>query len=188
MIKRWRRIEEIGGDYWVMPIWNAIHASVNKGRMKKHPPKLGELALYISTKLNMIPHVVNRINKGSLSIWDEVKKRDKNEDSWIDREGYGLRIDEEIKYNLLIDLDCLIFELTSCLELMRQFLYFIYKHTNKKLNGQQKEQEFKKILSAGQRSNSWYDELTKHRNFFIHQGAPYHAIDLTNEGKFKIFW
>lgn len=52
MIERWKHISEIGGDRWVLPIWNSIHKAIAENRMQNFPEKLSELALYISTEIN----------------------------------------------------------------------------------------------------------------------------------------
>jgi hypothetical protein len=184
MIKRWKHICEIGGDPWVLSIWPSIHKSIPESKMKNSQKKLSELALYISTKLTMMPRIIERVNKQCNEIWDVTKKRNKEGDYWNGHEGHALLLDDELKYNLIIDLDSLIFELKSCLELMRQFLMEIYKLTNRKTSRKQINNEFKNIILLNDMHATWYDDLEKHRIFFIHKGAPSIAIDLTNEGEY----
>ncbi len=184
MIKRWRHIGEIGGDPWVLPIWNSIHKTIPENTIRKSQKKLSELALYISTKLNMMPRIIESINKQCNALWDIIKERDKEDDYWNEHQGRALLLDDELKYNLIIDLDSLIFELKSCLDLMRQFLMEIYKLTNSKISHKQINNEFKNIVLKDDLNATWYDDLEKHRTFFIHLGAPYIAIDLTNEEKY----
>lgn len=184
MIKQWKHISEIGGDPWVLPIWNSIHKAIAEDRMQTFPKKLSELALYISTKLTMMPRIILRINKECKEVWDIINKRDKEDDYWNGHEGRAVSIDDELKYNLLIDLDTLLFELKSCLELMRQYLLEIYKLTNKKISRKQINNEFKNIVLQDGINTTWYDDLEKNRTFFIHIGAPYIAVDLTNEGQY----
>jgi len=40
MIKRWRHIGEIGGDPWVLPIWNSIHKAIPENGMQNSREKL----------------------------------------------------------------------------------------------------------------------------------------------------
>ena len=184
MIKRWKHISEMGGDPWVLPIWNPIHKAIADNRIQSFPKKLSELALYISTKLNIMPYIIERINKQCNDIWDITNKRDKGNDYWNGHEGRALELDDELKYHLIIDLDSLLFELKSCLELLRQFLLEIYKLTNKKIRHKEINNEFKNIILQDVINTTWYDDLEKHRRFFIHLGAPYIAIDLTHEEKY----
>jgi hypothetical protein len=37
------------------------------------------------------------------------------------------------------------------------------------------------VLSHGTQNADWFELLDKHRNFFTHEGAPYIALDLSNE-------
>ena len=185
-IKRWKHIEDIGGDRWVLPIWRSIHAAVNDGRMIQPPKKFSDLALHVSTRLTLLRYIVERINKECNELWTICKKRSKQGDYWYGHEGYALRVDEKLTYNLIIDLDSLLFEFNSCLELMRQFLFEIYKFTNQKVSKKQKEELFKKIILSTFSDKNWYDKLAKHRNNFAHQAAPYIAIDLTHEKNIMI--
>ena len=132
----------------------------------------------------MMPWVIKRINKQCKELWDIIEKRDKEDDYWNEHQGRALLLDDELKYNLIIDLESLIFELESCLELMRQFLLQIYEISNSKIRRKQINNEFKNIILQDDINATWYDDLEKHRNIFIHQGAPYIAIDLTNEGEY----
>ena len=183
VIMRWKHIEDIGGDLWDLRIWPSIHAAVDYGRMIKPPEKFSELALHISTRLTLLPFIVGRINTECEELWTICKERDKQKDYWCGHEGYALMVDDKLKYNLMIDLDSLLFEFYSCLELMRQFLFEVYKYTNKKISKEQKEMLFKKIILSTFKDKDWYDKLAKHRNCFAHQAAPYIAIDLTHEKK-----
>jgi hypothetical protein len=184
MIKRWKHISEFGGDPWVLPIWNSIHKSIPENRIQSSQKKLSELALYISTKLDMIPYIIERVNKQCDELWDITKKRDREVDYWNGHHGHALVLDDQLKYNLIIDLDSLIFELKSCLELMNQFLLQIYEVSNVKISHKQINNEFKNIILQDDINATWYDDLEKHRIFFIHRGAPAIAIDLTNEGEY----
>jgi hypothetical protein len=55
-IKRWKHIEDIGGDCWVLPIWRSINVAVNNGRMIQPPKKFSNLALHVSTRLTLLPY------------------------------------------------------------------------------------------------------------------------------------
>jgi hypothetical protein len=184
MIERWKYISEFGGDPWMLPIWDSIYKAIPENRIQKSQKKLSELALYISTKLNMMPRIIERVNKECNEIWNITKKRDKEGDYWNGHEGRALLLDDDLIYNLIIDLDSFIFELKSCLELMSQLLMEIYKLTNNRISHKQINNEFKNIILKDDMNATWYDDLEKHRTFFIHLGAPYIAIDLTNEEEY----
>ena len=168
----------------MLPIWTSIHKTIPENKIQKSQKDLSNLALYISTKLNMMPRIFKRINKQCNELWDITKEREKEDDYWNEHQGRALLIDDELKYNLIIDLDSLIFEIKSCLELMRQFLMGIYKLTNSKVSHKQINNEFKNIILQDNMNATWYDDLEKHRIFFIHKGAPYIAIDLTKEDEY----
>ncbi len=75
MIKRWRHIGEIGGDpgcclYGILFIKPFLRIQYRKSQKK-----LSELALYISTKLNMMPRIIESINKQCNALWNIIKER-----------------------------------------------------------------------------------------------------------------
>ncbi len=94
----------------------------------------------------MMPWIIKRINKQCKELWDIIEKRDKEDDYWNEHQGRALLLDDELKYNLIIDSESLIFELESCLELMRQFLLQIYEISNSKIRRKQINNEFKNII------------------------------------------
>lgn len=184
MITKWLHLNELGGDPWVLPIWRTINQAVHDGRMKKYEQYLSELALYVSFRLNMLPRIVNRINEGCTRLYEKVKSRNPEHDYEEQKEGYALQVDDDLKYNLVIDIDSLLFELNSCCELMGKFLLYVYNQTGKKLDDKDIGKEIKGIIVKSGKDPKWFIELDNHRNFFIHEGTPYIAIDLSREEKY----
>lgn len=184
MITRWLHLNEMGGDPWVLPIWTAINSAVYERRMNEYDQSLRELALHISVKLNMLPRIIKRINDGCIELYGKIKDRDLKYDYEEDKEGYAFDVNDNLKYNLIIDIDCLLFELNSCCELMGNFLLYIYNHTGNNINAKDIGKELKSIIIESRKDPGWFIDLDDHRNFFIHEGAPYIAVDLSKEGQY----
>lgn len=179
MIRKWLHINEMGGDSWVLPIWSAIHQATKEGRMNALQ-EMGELTLHVSTKLNMLPSIIARINKGCQSLYQLIEKHEPDHECSKERDGYAFNIPDDLKYRLLIDIDSLFFELNSTCELMSSVLICIYKHTGKSINKKTAGSEIKNLIASTGSDPKWFSDLDSHRNFFMHEGAPYIAVDLTN--------
>ena len=95
-------------------------------------------------------------------------------------DGYAFPIDDDLKYELLVDIDSLLFELNSCCELMTKLFEGLYQHVGKNLKGDNAGLTIREALIKEGQNASWFVKLDEHRNFFIHEGAPYIAADLTN--------
>lgn len=184
MIKIWREISEIDEDLWLLPILSAIQKAEKEGRMNKQSISLYELSMHISTKLTLLPLIIKRINIECEALWEIIKKRSKSKDYWRGHEGHAMNIDDDLKYNLIIDIESLLFEFNSCLDLMRRYFFEIYKRTNKNIMKYEEDDVFRKYLSGGWSAN-WYGRLARHRDFFKQLAVPiYLAIDLTHEGEY----
>jgi hypothetical protein len=95
-------------------------------------------------------------------------------------DGYVFPLDDELKHNLLLDIDSLLFEVNSCCELITRFFKLLHQHKGQ-LSQTQAGQKIREILLNAGQNASWFVQLDTHRNFFMHEGAPYIAVDLSND-------
>jgi len=84
------------------------------------------------------------------------------------------------KFGLIADIDALLFELNACCELIRKFTALIYPLIGKKFKQKDMGKEIRKILKSSKSNIEWFEDLDKHRNFLLHEGSAYIAIDVTN--------
>jgi hypothetical protein len=186
-IKRWVHISEQGGNPWVLPIWVAAHSAFKSGRAKKITKRLRELGLHISIRLNLIPRVIRRIDEGVAAVNDTVAARPPGHESSATTEGYSLPIDDNLKYELLLDIDSLLFELKSLYELWEEFFKALHNHLKKQMPEKSANESIKKILISAGKNTTWIDELHRERLYFIHRGAPYLAVDVTRKKYDPVF-
>lgn len=186
MVKTWLQISDFDPyeDPWAYPIWTAINKAVEENRLKKPDSSLGELTMHISIRLNMIPRIVRRINIGCKELFKKIERRNSKYECTYQKEGYAFRINNDLKYNLLIDIDAFLFEIKLCWELMRDCLREIYDLKNIRLNEKEGDKKLIEIIEHANKDTRWYNDLKIYRHFFIHKGAPYIAVDLTNEHKY----
>lgn len=180
MIDKWLHIEELSGDPWVLPIWSSVNDAVQKGKINCLPTEVYEPGVYISTRLNILPRIVKRINAEVIDLFKLAERHEEGNVFTKTREGYVLRIDNDLKYNIICDIDSLLFELNSVCELMSKLFESLYYHAGKPLKKNEVNLKIKAIIENAKQDQSWFFELDGHRNFFIHNAAPYIAIDINN--------
>ena len=181
MIVRWLHIDDPGGDRWIHPILGAINEAVEKGICSEIDSSVRELGIHISTRINMLPYIIKRINLGWNELYEQVRE---HEDKYVyekNKDGYAIRVNEELKYQLIIDIDSFLFETNSCAELIRNFLSEIYQNLGIKFRQDKTGSIIRQLIIDSGEDASWFEILVKNRNFFIHEGAPYIAIDISSE-------
>jgi hypothetical protein len=55
----------------------------------------------------------------------------------------------------------------------------LYNHVGISLTKDEAGLRIKKIIESKGHDTKWFQDLDSHRNFFIHEGAPYFAIDVS---------
>lgn len=181
MITKWLHFTEVGGDPWLLPIWSAVNDAVKFGRVSPLPTEASPLAVHLSSRLNILPRIIQRVNAGTSLLLQEVKKHGPEHVFTKNHEGYGYRVDDDLKYSLIADVDALFFELNSACELMTRLFSLLHAHVGTIIPELELGITIAKVLSQGEYDAKWFVSLDRHRNFFMHEGAPYLAVDLSNE-------
>ncbi len=178
-ISEWIHIGEMDGDPWILPIWNAVNDAVRAGKIQKLSQKIIELGIHISIRLNMLPRVFRRINSECSELYKNLRNANTDYVFTKTKDAYAYPIDDNLKYDILIDIDALLFELNSCCDLMCNLVSKLYDHAGKPVT--KKPGVFvKEILEKSNLQTDWFVDLDSHRNFFLHKGAPYIAIRTVN--------
>jgi hypothetical protein len=180
MVDKWLHIEELSGDPWVLPIWSSVNDAVQKGKINSLPNEVYELGVYISTRLNILPRIVKRINADVEELFIVAGRHEESNVFTKTKEGNALRINNDLKYNIICDIDSLLFEINSVCELITKLFESLYSHAGKPLKKQKIGLKIKSIIENAKQNSSWFSDLVGHRNFFIHEATPYIAIDISN--------
>jgi len=186
MITKWLHLNDTMGDPWVLPIWSAIHNALKAEKVAQPSDEQREISMHISTRLNMLPMIIRRIQQEYHSLKNSVDGHKPQNIFTPKQEGYALKIDTELLYNLLIDIDSLLFEINSCCELIMKYLGMVYDHLGIKIDIPKVGKRIKQIIQDEGDDISWFELLDENRNFFIHSGAPYIAIDLSDEQRIDL--
>ena len=179
MTDKWLHIEETCGDPWILPIWASVNSAVQKGKINDLPNEVYEMGIHISTRLNILPRIVSRINTEVTELFSIAERHEETNVFTTAEEGYALGINNDLKYNLICDIDSLLFELNSVCELMTKLFESLYSHVGKALKKEKVGLKIKSIIENANQNPSWFNALDKHRNFFTHNGSPYVSIDIT---------
>ena len=103
------------------------------------------------------------------------------------KEGYVIDIDDNLKFDLLTDVDSIFFELNSVCELMTNLFCELYSNIGKPVKRKKAGIKIKQVIEAAGKPADWFQKLVSHRNFSIHEGAPYFAIDISQgPGKYDL--
>jgi hypothetical protein len=188
MPNKWIHINTGVGDPWILPIWNAVNDAERSGKASLIPKEVkSQLGLSISTRLDMLPRVVHRINEEVNDVYKATKGHKEEHIFTQKREGYVFDIDEILKFNLLVDIDSLLFELNSVCELMASLFLELYTHIGRSIKKKEVGLIIKNIIEGAGESSDWFSELDNQRNFFMDEGAPYFAVDISEgPGKYDL--
>jgi hypothetical protein len=186
--KNWIHINMEVRDPWILPIWSAVGDAESSGKSKPISKEVkSQLGLSISTRLDMLPYIVHRINTEVTEVYNVTKSHTSEHIFTPQKEGYAFDIEENLKFNLLIDIDSLLFELNSVCELMTNLFFVLYTHSGKTIEKGKVGLIIKKLIEDSGKSSRWFIDLDEHRNVFMHEAAPYFAIDISNgDGKFDL--
>ena len=181
MEMQWLHIDTDVGDTWVLPIWSAVNNAIRSKRVAPLTKEMSELGLHISTRLDILPIVVSRINSEVDQLYKAASNHSEEHIFTREAEGYALPMREkrDLVHYLLADIDALLFETNSVCELMATFFERLYSHAGIKLKKAEVGPKIRSIIESEGQDSKWFQELDTHRNFFIHEGAPYLAIDVS---------
>lgn len=183
IIGKWIHLNGEVGDPWLLPIWAAVDKAVKSRRTKKLSQDIIEIGGHISIRLNMLPRIIQRINSEWNDLYEIIKNIDPKYEYSMNKNGYAFGIDNDLKNNIFIDIDALLFELHSCRNLIEKLFGALYKHVGVPLK---KDHGLKEILEDAGLNIIWFEKLRTHRNFFIHLGAPYIAVNISNAQKYDL--
>ncbi len=186
MVTKWLHIQYLGGDPWVNPIWSAVNEALERRACGPVHDELRQLGVHVSTRLTMLPMIYRRINQAVGSIRAAVANHKPHHEFTPGQEAYAFDLEDNLKFNLLLDSDSLLFELNSCCELMTCFFEGLYAHAGRALPVAPAGRAIRKILEDAGQPTQWFQELDSHRNFFIHSGAPYFAVDLSDPSSYDL--
>lgn len=174
-IIKWLHIDEPSGNYWLHPIYTILSKKFGEPKRREIQKK----GIHILTRLNMLPHILGRIENECKSLYSETVSYKPEHMFTETDEGCAFRVRNTNIYQLLIDIDSILFEINSLNELIKDLFISLYKLAGKEITRDDAKDIISKITQDSGFCTKWYSQLDSHRNFVTHKGAPYIAIDIT---------
>lgn len=189
MVTKWIHLHVPIGDQWVLPIWGAVNAANAAKKVPPLPKMIGELGLHVSRRLDLLPQVIQRINQGANALYEEAKKH-KPEHVYTEdvSSAFAFPIAPNLMYQLIVDIDAFLFEVNSCVELMRKLFQRLHAHVGCPLPDEPCKitAALKDALAKHGVDADWFKILDRNRNFAAHGGTPYLAVDISNDGAWHL--
>ena len=180
MISKWLHLNELGGDPWVLPIWHSINEARKTKKIAAITKEMSELGVHISTRLNILPRIINRLNKETAALYQSAKSH-KAENVFTNSEsGAALSVNDDLKYQIIADIDSFLFELNSCVEQMQNFFQLLHEHAGSTIRNKDLSDAVMVTWKECGVNEAWFSLLDRGRNYFSHQGTPYLAIDISD--------
>ncbi|BCM25697.1 hypothetical protein [Methyloradius palustris] len=185
-ITKWLHLEERRGDQWLLPIYSAISNAQFEGKCKAIDIDTREMGVYISTKLNIITHVIIRMNEGVSKIHEKIKDHEDLHVFTKLQQGYAFPIDDPLKYQLIADIETFLFQMNATWELIKKFIAKIYTHAGYATSRKNSAPIIKVVHENNNQNTDWFPLLDKNRNFIAHEGAIYLAVDVSDQDNWDL--
>ncbi|NCO43648.1 MAG: hypothetical protein COZ06_32480 [Armatimonadetes bacterium CG_4_10_14_3_um_filter_66_18] len=180
MVTRWLCVEFLEYEPWAEPIWAArTHAGLDR---VPRGCAMDELGVHIPTRREMIRRVVDRLGADCDALFATVKNRNPTHQVFTpDTEGRTIKIDANLRADILIGIDSLLSDVKTCCELMAKFLAEVARDAGSPISGDQIGKVLQRVVVEAGGDPSWFTALCQARNLFVHQATPYIAVDLSGE-------
>ena len=162
---------------WVLSIMSGLLHSPNP-RLRAafdnwSDTPLKELGFAITARMHMLGLCIRRMNARVRELRQELMADASQLDVCVSR-GYAFTLkDQELPYQLLLDMDSFIFETRSLYEILGKFLVSLFQLLfDKKMT----EEELQSLLLAQNIDTRWIGELREARKLFFHETAPWLAV------------
>lgn len=186
MVTRWLHLVMLGGDDWIVPIWAAAISAAEAKRVGPLTAELRELGLHISVRLDILRRVAQRLNQETRELHEAAKRHEPKHVFTVTAPGKAFRINDDLKYPIIADIDALLFEIDSCWQLMRKLFELLRAHVGAPIVGGKTETTNELRRALGDGTNPWFRWLDRQRNFVAHEGTPYLAIDVTDDQRWEL--
>ena len=163
-----RLITYIAKDKWVLPIWGAINKAREEQRIpypsKPQEQKARNLGLSVSLKREFVWHLMKLLGVELGNLLEFLNRTE------LLKPPYGNKVPTDIRDNILVFIDALIFELRTVITLTEQVAKFCLSLTS--LPGKARAEWLK-----GRFDGKWRTLITDARNLYTHESSPYIVVD-----------
>lgn len=166
---------------WLLKIMTKLHCSESQDlqlRMENWGQnKISEFGISVATKLAMLRLTTKRVDTQLQKLSRELEKDSKVEECIQRGAAFPIK-DKDLAFEILVNIDSFLFESRSAYEIVGQFLREFFNYIFKRTIN---ETRIKKILEDRKLDNRWIGELHVERNLFIHEAAPWIALQVKSK-------
>ncbi len=176
---------------WVLTLMTRLNGSsslILRSRManwdKLSPgaeSSLGDLALSVASKMAVLPFVVRRLDRRLMTLNEHLKDEARIIQCLSQGAAYKVR-DDELVWELLLDVYCFFFEIQSTIDILDRFLVrFCRSLLKRNVKGGAVPRELAERCGDGE----WLEVLCMGRDLFIHGAAPWIAFEVLGRLPFR---
>lgn len=178
-ISKWINLTQVAGAQWDLEIYSAADKCECGNNDEVFRQEIRNIGQHISLKHEVIKVLSERIAKEHTQLLTLIDAHTSSHVSTKSHEGYAFDVDDELKYQLISDIESLIYQLLSCWQITKKFVLKIRQHLGTNRYRKQINHEIETILSK-QQDISWISSLTNYRDFVAHMGGIYLAVDVSS--------
>ena len=181
------------------PIWGAVIKATDEGRlpadaMQRISGPWGNTAIYLATRDAIMRRAVRELKEGMASLCDLIPNT-LSLDTLRDLPPLKGDAAEFARDRVLLAIDSFLYEFRAFLELLAKFCFGVLTELGKQPASTQRLSSGESVTLKDKKGNLrpndflrylcdrlqipvlWYEFLSRHRNFFTHEAAPYCAVE-----------
>jgi hypothetical protein len=171
----------LGGTRWPYPLINAIREAQKSGMFSTLDETSFKYFGHIYYKVNIIDSVFERVEEQWNIILNDIENYTDDNIFTSEKEGYALKANDNIRYRIVADLEFILYEINSMLELMTKLIEPLLKEFGFDYKYKNKYKRVKEMLELNQLNTSWHERLHDFRNEIIHDGAARIAVEVKTQ-------
>jgi hypothetical protein len=163
---------------WGLPLQSQLNGSKSAVLRERYrswkESRMAEAGLAVATRLMLVSRALHRLAELEDRLCKEIDRSGKL-DSLLAGGYVYTPEDPNSVYDICVAVDGV---LTECLSLMEVIKVFTVRFCRKILRTEMSKKEFDALLVALGYGGEWLDTLIESRNFFLHQSAPWLALQI----------
>jgi hypothetical protein len=142
---------------------------------------MAESGIAVSTRLMLVSRAIARLTELEKQLCEEIEKSERL-DALLEGGYVYTPEDSGSPYDICLAIDALLAECLSLFEVIRSFtVRFCRRILHKKMS----EEKFDALLIELGYGGEWLETLAQARNFFLHESAPWPAVQVHNREPLK---
>ena len=163
---------------WVLPLQSQLSASGSPALKERYrswkEAGMAEAGIAVSTRLMLVSRALSRLSELEEHLCEEIDESGKLNTLLAGGYVYTPK-DPNSVYDICLAIDAVLAECLSLIEIIRIFTIRFFRVILRK---RMSRKEFDSLLNELGNGGAWLTELTAARNFFLHESAPWLALQI----------